>query len=312
MAPVETYAKGPAGPFVRLATGEASAATQHFPDLVGKVSLVCTSPPYTNAISYDKHAATNRLGRTSENFRDRPPVQYNEYLDELDQIWAACARMLTPEGVLAINVGSVLHGGNHIPLPHDITARLLASDEGWHTVTMITWNKVTAGVKRAGVVIQNPFPGYWYPNIMTEKILIFSRVPGVAHPRKELRDYPAEWDEGIWDIAPVPPRRIPHPAPFPEELPHRLICMFSRPGELVLDPFNGSGTTTKAALDLARNSLGIERESAYTKFARQRLEQASLIRPKQLETRLASASDVAAMKTRNQQARQGSGKRRPH
>ncbi len=84
-------------------------------------------------------------------------------------------RVTKPGGFCAIVIGTVLLNGRHYPVPFDLIARL--SRSGWEFHQDIVWHKCTAGVKRAGVTIQKPYPGYYYPNIMTEYILIF-RKPG--------------------------------------------------------------------------------------------------------------------------------------
>jgi DNA modification methylase len=148
-------------------------------------------------------------------------------------------------------------------------------------------------VKRAGVAIQKPYPGYYYPNIMTEYILVF-RQPGEAiykhksQEQKEAARYPInrlftmDTANNIWHIAPVPPGFLDHPCPFPEEIPYRLIQMYSYPGDLVLDPFVGSGQTTKVAKWLNRRFVGYDTVERYVQLARERLEEPLSVRPEQL------------------------------
>lgn len=262
-------------PEARIILGSSEQAVESAGDLRNKIALVVTSPPYHNAISYSSHQRDRYA-----NYRDRETLSYaNDYLPLLDRVWSQCHQMLRPGGYLAINIGTVLDEGRHIPLPQDVSVRLLAARESWEYVRTIFWNKVTAGVKRAGSVIQHQMPGYWYPNIMTEHILVF-RKPG----RRRLVnvDVPPEWWENVWDLAPVPPRTVDHPAPFPEDLPHRLIRMLTRPHDFVMDPFNGAGATTKAAFDLDRNSIGFDISEEYVRLARVRLHQQSSVRPRQL------------------------------
>jgi len=153
----------------------------------------------------------------------------------------------------------------------------------------IIWYKVTGGVKRAGVTIQNPYPGYYCPNIMTEYILIFRRPgPKIYKNRtkteKEENKIPIddlftkELANNIWHIAPVPPNQYNHPCPFPEEIPYRLINFFSYPGDLVLDPFLGIGTTAKVANALNRKWVGYEIKEKYITVAEQRLNEPLYLR----------------------------------
>lgn len=283
----------------RIINRSSTDAAEVAPDLVGKVKLAVTSPPYHNAISYKDHAKN-----PEENYRNRFSLDYaGEYMSMLDQVWVSSFNMLSPGGYLAINVGSVLDKGYHYPLAEDIVSQI-AKTKSWQYVRSIFWNKVTAGVKRAGSVIQHPYPSYWHPNIMTEHILLF-RKPGLI--RSPNKDIPNEWLEPVWDLAPVPPKTVSHPAPFPEDLPHRLIRMFTNPGEWVMDPFNGSGATTKAAFDLARPSLGFDIEKKYVDLAKKRLSSYSLVRDKQLRVRPVLASKFVAGPSRGK-TRHGSGR----
>jgi site-specific DNA-methyltransferase (adenine-specific) len=289
-----------------LVLGNSERAAETLPEFVGKVRLACTSPPYSNAISYTAHS--NDPGA---NYRDRPSIDYADYLEALNRVWDATWSMLQVGGVLAVNAGTVLDNGVHTPLPQDILNELLARPQKWSYVRTILWNKVTAGVKRAGSVIQHPYPGYWHPNIMTEHIVLV-RKGGSSRHRKTFSasgtDYPPLWNEDIWDLAPVPPRQVPHPAPFPEEIPHRLIRMLSNAGDVIMDPFNGAGATTKAARDLGRTSIGFDLDPKYRAYAAERLTLPSAIRAKQLEIRPVLACDFEPRTTRGKGAtRHGAG-----
>jgi DNA modification methylase len=265
-----------------LILAPADQVANHLPELAGRVALAVTSPPYHNAIAYDSHVAD-----ATANYRTRGTISYaHAYLPMLDRTWDACWTMLAPGGHLAVNVGTVLLDGYHFPLPQDISARLAAAradgEPRWRFVRSILWNKVTAGVRRAGTAIRYGLPGYWYPNIMTEHIIVVQK-PGPA--RVLPADVPAEWWLPVWDLAPVPPGQISHPAPFPEDLPHRLIRMLTRPGEPVHDPFLGAGTTAKAAFDLGRVPCGTEIVPEYLAIARARLSGPALLRENQLRIR---------------------------
>jgi modification methylase len=268
------------------------------PQFVNKVGLVVTSPPYHNAISYSSHQADELA-----DYRVRENLSYNdEYLDLLDAVWNECWKMLRPGGHLAINVGTVLLDGDHIPLSLDVQSQLRRSKHPWKFVKNIHWHKVTAGVRRAGTVIRHQLPGYWYPNIMSEHIIVVQKK---GKPTLN-KDVPDEWWDSIWDLAPVPPNTVKHPAPFPEDLPHRLIRMLTSVGEYVLDPFNGSGTTTKAAYDLERTGVGFDTSKKYLSLAEHRLTQSSKVRASQLLVMPTNASDFSP-KIRKEPSRQGTG-----
>lgn len=253
------------------------------------VALTVTSPPYWNAIDYDRHSedpdASYRTRRYSEGFDG-----YASYLDWLGRILETVRGRTKPGGFLAVVIGTVLQGGRHYPVPFDLTARLAGS--GWAFHQDIIWHKTTAGVKRAGVFIQHPRPGYFHPNIMTEYVLVF-RKPGPPIYRREGASrsdgeyrigalFTNEVANNVWHIAPVPPRVLRHPCPFPEEIPGRLIALYSYPGDTVLDPFLGSGQTSKVAIGLGRNAVGYDTESSYVRYAHSRLGDPLSIRPTQL------------------------------
>ncbi len=254
------------------------------------IALTVTSPPYWNAIDYDTHAEDK-----TRHYRTRTYAQgysdYAEYFDWLAIIFDEVWRATKPGGFCAIVIGTVLLEGRLYPVPFDLTARLTQHD--WLFHQDIIWHKCTAGVKRAGVSIQKPFPGYYYPNIMNEYILIFRKPgPKIYHQRSPQEKADARFPinrlftmdvaNNIWHIAPVPPNTLDHPAPFPEEIPYRLISMYSYPGDLVLDPFAGSGQTTKVAKYLGRKFAGYEVIPKYAELAKARLEQPLALRPEQL------------------------------
>jgi modification methylase len=283
---------------IRIINGSSSDAPSLAPDLVGKVTLSVTSPPYHNAISYESHAKDS-----NKNYRNRYSLDYaNDYMSLLNTVWNSTFEMLHSGGYLAVNVGSVLDNGYHYPLAEDIINELTRNSK-WEFVRSVFWHKVTAGVKRAGSVIQHPYPGYWHPNIMTEHIIIV-RKPGPA--RIPNLDIPKEWLEPVWDLAPVPPRKVDHPAPYPEEIPHRLIRMFTNPGEWILDPFNGAGATSKAAFDLGRCALGFDIEKKYVALSKKRLKDSSSIRDNQLKVIPVFATNFVAGPSRGR-TRQGAG-----
>jgi DNA modification methylase len=138
---------------------------------------------------------------------------------------------------------------------------------------------------------------------MTEHIIIF-RKPGGDF--KLNTDVPYEWWDPVWDLAPVPPRTVKHPAPFPEEIPHRLIRMLTNENDVVFDPFNGAGSTTKAAFDLNRVGLGLDLEKKYVDLSIKRIKADSSVRVNQLTIRPISAKDFVPGKSKGQ-TRHGAG-----
>ncbi|MCL4196033.1 MAG: site-specific DNA-methyltransferase [Phycisphaerales bacterium] len=255
-----------------------------------EVALTITSPPYWNAIDYDRHTADR-----GQNYRTRSYANgfsgYDEYLDLMDRVFREVLRVTKPGGFCAVVIGTVLFKAKPVPVPFDFTYQMVSA--GWEFHQDIIWHKCTAGVKRAGVTIQKPFPGYYYPNIMTEYILVFRRPgPRISDDRtkREVQSgafpinalFTKDLANNIWHIAPVPPGHLDHPCPFPEEIPYRLATLYSYPDDLVLDPFLGSGQTTKVAAQIGRRVVGYDVEKQYVDYAKRRLREPLAIRPQQL------------------------------
>ena len=253
------------------------------------VTLTVTSPPYWNAIDYDVHAKEGN----NQWYRSRQYAEgydsFDQYLGLMQRIFVEVLRVTRPGGLCAIIVGTVLDEGRHIPLPQLLYAKL--QQVGWEFHQDIIWNKVTGGVNRAGSAIQHPYPGYFYPNLMTEYIILLRKEGPLTEisPDPHPLDYPnTHLDDGdsVWHIAPVPPRTLEHPCPFPEEIPHRLILRHSNAGDIVLDPFLGSGQTVKVATKLDRMAIGYDIQPEYVEYAMRRLEEPLLIRKRQLKLRI--------------------------
>jgi len=239
------------------------------------IALTVTSPPYWDAIDYDKHL-TNGNGKQNW-YRERDYSQFGDslpaYLDNISSIFTEVWRVTLDGGFCAIVVGTLLQKGEHYPLPMLITERMMKI--GWDFHQDIIWNKVTGGVKRAGSYIQHQKFGYYYPNIMTEYILIF-RKPGEkrrgaspSHPVDTLFKYDVA--NNVWHIAPVPPTTIDHPCPYPLELVRRLVLLYSDEGDTVLDPFLGSGQTALGSLNLNRLCIGYDTEQKYIDLSTERI-----------------------------------------
>ena len=205
------------------------------------ISLTVTSPPYYNAIHYETHAVNPK---TEYRGRYEKFGSYSDYMETMRRVFSEVLRVTKPGGFCGMVIGTILNNKKHIPLPFDMVPQMIRI--GWLFHQDIIWHKTTAGIRRAGVAIQRPYPGYYYPNIMTEYILMF-RKPGdpIYHThagdgersRFEIdRLFKMDTANNVWHIAPVPPRSLNHPAPFPEEIPYRLIRLYSYEGDTVLDP----------------------------------------------------------------------------
>ena len=205
-----------------------------------------------------------------------------------------------PHSESGIGVNAESQAGPHSRSGTGVNAEYQAGPHGksgiganWEFHQDIIWHKVTGGVKRAGVFIQKPYPGYFYPNIMTEYILIFRKPGPQIYKGKEQvnreearvqvqRLFTNEIANTVWHIAPVPPRYLKHPCPFPEDIPYRLIQLYSYPKDLVLDPFCGSGQTLKVAGHLGRHYCGYDINREYVELARKRIIEPLAVRHEQL------------------------------
>lgn len=239
----------------------------------GRIALTVTSPPYWNSIDYDLHSKNGDDVWYRQRDYNHFGSTYDEYLDRIDQVFQEVHRVTMPGGFCAIVIGTILHKGKHYPAPFHITEKLTSA--GWLFHQDIIWNKVTGGVKRAGSFIQRPKAGYFYPNIMTEYILIFRKEGKKRYDSEDALPiddvFKRDIANNIWHIAPVPPRTIDHPCPFPDELVRRLVLLYSHDGDEVLDPFLGSGQTARVALRFNRKAVGYDIESDYIKLSRDRL-----------------------------------------
>jgi DNA modification methylase len=223
------------------------------------VQLMVTSPPYYNA-PFDYPNL----------FKD-----YDEFLELIDHLSRDLYRVLAPGRVACFVTDDMLVKGEKYPVVADITRLML--DAGFRYRDRIVWVKPKGYVRisrRSGVVIQHPYPMYYYPDNIQESILIFQKgrfdyshlkeldAKSLSESKISIDDYHnQEWYLTVWNITNVLPlgRRLERGiAAFPEEIPKRLIKLFSFFGETVLDPFLGSGTTMKVAQELGRSSWGYE------------------------------------------------------
>jgi site-specific DNA-methyltransferase (adenine-specific) len=216
--------------------------------------LMITSPPYNASKAYDED------------------LSLQEYLHMLRRVFAETYRVLVKGGRACINVAN-LGRKPYIPLSDHIS--LMMTEIGFLMRGEIIWNKgAGAGVSMAW--------GSWKSasnpvlRDVHEYILIFSkgdfgRKRGEGQEDTiEKEDFMA-WTKSVWDMNTESAKKVGHPAPFPEELPHRLIQLYSFTGDVVLDPFMGSGTTAVAALKAGRKYIGYEIEPDYVELANQRI-----------------------------------------
>jgi len=221
------------------------------------VHLAITSPPYWQLKDY---GSEEQIGYNES---------YESYINNLNLVWTESHRVLHPGCRLCINIGdqfarSVYYGRYKvIPIRTEIIK--FCETIGFDYMGAIIWQKVTTTNTTGGATIMGSFP---YPRngilkLDYEFILIFKKLGNAPKPTTEQKNLSVltrdEWNEyfsGHWNFAGV--KQTGHLAMFPEELPVRLIKMFSFVGDTILDPFLGSGTTSHAARNLGRNSIGYE------------------------------------------------------
>ena len=247
----------------------------------GTVTLTVASPPYRNAIDYGSH-----VNDPKANYRGKLTLGIDEYVGMVGVVFDEVYRVTADGGYCCIVIGNEINKGTLEPLPALVVSRLLKC--GWRLHEEIIWHKVTGGANRAGVFVQHPYPSYFRANIMHESILVMRK--GKNRLRKKEQAFSGInsailWKEianSVWHIAPVPPGFLDHPCPFPEEIPYRLISLYSDRGDVVLDPYNGAGQTTKVAKHLERKFLGIDIQKQYARYAESRLDEPLHIRDESL------------------------------
>jgi DNA modification methylase len=219
------------------------------------VHLMVTSPPYNAGKEYDQD------------------LTLDEYRELLRRVFSETYRVLVSGGRACVNLAN-LGRRPYIPLHAFIVQDML--EIGYLMRGELIWNK-------AGSASPSTAWGSWRSAAnpvlrdIHEYILVFSKEtfarPGKGRKSTLSRDDFLEWTKSIWTFPAVSARQVGHPAPFPEELPRRLIELYSFRGDVVLDPFCGSGTTCIAAKRLGRHYIGFDNHRDYAILARRRLAQ---------------------------------------
>lgn len=220
------------------------------------VHLIVTSPPYYNA-PFDYPGL----------FAD-----YDEFKKLIKNSAVEMKRVLKKGRIITMVVDDILIDGKKFPVVADITK--IFTELGFKYRDKIVWVKPEGYIRisrRSGVLLQHPYPMYYYPDNLQESILIFQNgdfdYKDIDKRTKELSEIDIEryqsekWYLNVWKITNVLPnnnRLEKGIAAFPDEIPYRLIKLFSYKDEFVLDPFMGSGTTLKVADKLDRRCVGYD------------------------------------------------------
>jgi site-specific DNA-methyltransferase (adenine-specific) len=238
------------------------------------IALVVTSPPYFSAKEYEADLGVGHV-----------PGSYLDYLQMLSDVVTECCRVLEPGGRIAFNVAN-LGRKPYRSLAKDVwvifeRAGLLPRGE-------IVWVK---GAGASGNCAWGSWMSASNPSLrdLTERIVVASKGRfdrAVRWKKRQQRGLPWEstiakqdfldWTLDRWEIRPEQARRLGHPAPFPVELPRRLIELYTYRGDVVLDPFMGAGSTAVAAVMSGRHYVGFDTEAAYLDLAGRRIEQARM------------------------------------
>lgn len=228
-----------------------SERMKELPD--NSLHLMVTSPPYNVTKEYDED------------------LSLKEYLQLLYNVFSETYRVLVNGGRACVNVAN-LGRRPYIPLSDYISQMMI--EIGFRMRGEIIWHKgAGAGVSMAW--------GSWQSasnpvlRDVHEYILVFSKGDFVRKKKDRVntisKEQFLEWTKSVWTMNPESARKVGHPAPFPIELPYRLIQLYTFEGDIVLDPFMGSGTTALAALDAKRKYVGYETNPKYVKLAKRRI-----------------------------------------
>lgn len=223
----------------------------------GSIQLIVTSPPYN-------------VGKEYDNYHDQQDLE--TYLALLNEVWKECIRVLCKGGRIAINIANI-NRTPYIPLNAYITRQMV--DLGMLMRGEIIWDKgASVGVSTAW----GSFARASNPVLrdLHEYIMVFSKESFALESERNNsgisnKDF-VNWTRSIWEFPTESAARVGHPSPFPEELPRRLILLYTNEGDLVLDPFIGSGTTATAAKKLARHYIGYDISERYCQIARERID----------------------------------------
>jgi site-specific DNA-methyltransferase (adenine-specific) len=234
------------------------------------VALVVTSPPYFAGKEYEEE-----LGRSGV------PSTYLEYLDLLREVFAECVRKLEPGGRIAVNVANLGRkpyrslSADVIGILQDDLRLLLRGEIIWMKQRGSSGSCAWGSFQRAGNPVLRD---------LTERIIVASKgrfdraISERERTRRKLpfessmtRDAFMENTLDVWEIPPESATRVGHPAPYPIELPARLIELYTYRGDLVLDPFVGSGTTVVAAQAMDRHYVGYDLDESYIALAESRV-----------------------------------------
>jgi DNA modification methylase len=238
----------------KIILGDSEFVLKQLPD--NCIDLIFTSPPYNFGLDYENH---------------RDGVDWEKYFEKLFSIFKECIRVLKYGGRIIVNVQPLF--SDYVPIHHIISNFFMENKLIWKGE--ILWDKHNYNCKYTAwgswKSPSNPYLKYTW-----EFLEIFCKGDLKHEGDDKMADITADefkkWVYAKWDIQPeYNMKKYGHPAMFPEELVERVLKLFSFKGDIILDPFNGVGTTTAVAKRLSRNYLGIDISKEYCKKAEERL-----------------------------------------
>ena len=222
----------------------------------GTIDLIVTSPPYNVDIQYGSH---------------NDKMTYEDYLSFTREWVSKCYKFVKSDGRFCLNIPLDKNKGGHQSVCADITT--IAKSVGWKYHSTIIWNEQNISRRTAwGSWLSASAP---YVIAPVEVIVVLYKDSWKKTSGSRISDITKEefmeWTNGVWNFNGESKKRIGHPAPFPVELPRRCIKLFSFVGDMILDPFLGSGTTLIACLLNNRYGVGIDIDEKYCELAKKRL-----------------------------------------
>lgn len=219
------------------------------------VDLIVTSPPYDIDMKY-------------QNYDDNLP--YDQYLDFTKEWLSKVHGLARPDGRLCLNIPLDKNKGGQQSVSADITT--IAKEVGWKYHSTIIWNEQNISRRTAWGSWMSASAPYVIAPVETILVMYKTRWKKIRKGKSDItRDEFIQWTNGVWNFSGESKTKIGHPTPFPVELPRRCIKLFSFQGEVILDPFLGSGTTLIACLQTNRLGIGVEINRDYCKLAAKRL-----------------------------------------
>ena len=251
------------------------------------ISLIVTSPPYFNIKDYsmDGKQENKHSDKSDSDIGGYP--EYEDYISKMLEVWKECERVLKPNGKLVINTPLMpmikkdysTHYNRHIfnintDIEHSITHKT-----GLYLMDLYIWNRTNSS--KSLMFGSYPYPSNFYAQNTSEFINVFVKdgKPGIVKPEikeksKLTKEEWVEFTKQIWNIT-IPGKGDlafgKHSAIMPEEIVRRCVKLYSFYGDIVLDPFCGSGTTLKVAKELGRNYLGYEIYETYREVIEKKL-----------------------------------------